>query len=205
MKEVIQKFFKSKYGKIGVAAVCVIAVLAAAFLLQPTPNRSAVAGTAAASSEQVLLEKESQAEATREKESQEEKNTVQAETDTSSAALAESQGKETDPAETRQAEAATAGGTSQPASKPAPGPQPTSSAPGTVGGSASVPETSPEIETEPETTAEAGKDPYLTDPVPEGKPQPVEPEETFVDEETQYTCTLSIRCDTILNNMDMLA
>ena len=49
-----------------------------------------------------------------------------------------------------------------------------------------------------------GKDKYLTDPVPEGKPKPVEPEDTQVDKETKLTCTFSIECSTILNNLDML-
>ena len=46
-----------------------------------------------------------------------------------------------------------------------------------------------------------GKDKYLTDPVPEGKPIPVEPEEQ---EKTgkKLHCTFSISCATILNNMD---
>lgn len=48
-----------------------------------------------------------------------------------------------------------------------------------------------------------GKDRYLTDPVPEGKPIPVEPQEVTVSE-NQLTCTLSVRCDTILANMDWL-
>ena len=48
-----------------------------------------------------------------------------------------------------------------------------------------------------------GKDKYLTDPVPEGKPAPVEPEDSPVDESNKLTCTISIRCDTILNNMDL--
>ncbi len=48
------------------------------------------------------------------------------------------------------------------------------------------------------------KDKYLTDPVPEGKPQPVEPEEQDVDKEKTYTCTFEIDCDTILNNLDQL-
>lgn len=47
-----------------------------------------------------------------------------------------------------------------------------------------------------------GKDAYQTDPVPSGKPQPVEPEDTQVNEQKKLTCTLSIRCDTILDNMD---
>ena len=36
-----------------------------------------------------------------------------------------------------------------------------------------------------------GQDEYLTDPVPEGKPQPVEPQDVTVSD-TEYTCTISI-------------
>ena len=49
-----------------------------------------------------------------------------------------------------------------------------------------------------------GKDKYLTDPIPAGKPKPVEPEDQEVDKGTSYTCTFSIECSTILNNLDML-
>ena len=49
-----------------------------------------------------------------------------------------------------------------------------------------------------------GKDQYLTAPVPEGKPKPVEPENQEVDKGKTYTCTFSIECSTILNNLDML-
>lgn len=48
-----------------------------------------------------------------------------------------------------------------------------------------------------------GKDKYLTDPVPEGKPLPVEPQDVKVSD-TAYTCTLSISCATILNHMEWL-
>lgn len=48
-----------------------------------------------------------------------------------------------------------------------------------------------------------GKDMYLTDPVPEGKPIPVEPEDVTISD-VAYTCTLSVRCDTILDNIDWL-
>ena len=48
------------------------------------------------------------------------------------------------------------------------------------------------------------KDKYLTDPVPEGKPKPIEPEDTEVNKSKSYTCTFSIECSTILNNLDML-
>ena len=47
-------------------------------------------------------------------------------------------------------------------------------------------------------------DEYLTDPVPAGKPMPVEPEDQEVDKAKTYTCTFSIECSTILNNLDQL-
>ena len=48
-----------------------------------------------------------------------------------------------------------------------------------------------------------GKDKYQTDPVPEGKPIPVEPEDVEIGD-AAYTCTLSISCATILDNLDQL-
>ena len=45
------------------------------------------------------------------------------------------------------------------------------------------------------------KDKYETDPVPEGKPMPVEPEDQEVNKKKSYTCTFSIECSTILNNL----
>ena len=47
-----------------------------------------------------------------------------------------------------------------------------------------------------------GQDEYLTDPVPEGKPQPVEPQDVTVSD-TEYTCTISISCASILKHMDL--
>ena len=47
-----------------------------------------------------------------------------------------------------------------------------------------------------------GKDKYQTDPVPVGKPVPVEPQEAKIDTSSTLQCTFSIRCDTILNNME---
>lgn len=49
----------------------------------------------------------------------------------------------------------------------------------------------------------AGQDKYLTDPVPEGKPKPVEPEEVTIDKRISKTATISISCETILENLDM--
>lgn len=48
-----------------------------------------------------------------------------------------------------------------------------------------------------------GKDQYLTDPVPEGKPLPVEPQNAAISD-VAHSCTLSVRCDTILDNLDWL-
>ena len=57
---------------------------------------------------------------------------------------------------------------------------------------------SPEtMEIDPET----GKDKYQTDPVPEGMPQPVEPENVEITDE-EHTCTISISCATILDNLE---
>ena len=53
-------------------------------------------------------------------------------------------------------------------------------------------------------TYTGGKDQYLTDPVPPGKPQPVEPEDAEINTGKTYTCTFSIECSTILNNLSML-
>jgi len=47
-------------------------------------------------------------------------------------------------------------------------------------------------------------DKYGTEPVPAGKAEPVEPEDVSVGD-TAFTCTLSVRCDTILEHMDDLA
>ena len=49
-----------------------------------------------------------------------------------------------------------------------------------------------------------GQDKYLTDPIPEGKPMPVEPEDQDIDKGKSFTCTFSIECSTILNNLSDL-
>ena len=53
-------------------------------------------------------------------------------------------------------------------------------------------------------SAESKKDKYLTDPIPEGKPKPVEPEDTTVNDKKSYTATFFIECSTIFNNLDKL-
>ena len=55
-----------------------------------------------------------------------------------------------------------------------------------------------------ETTADtAVTDKYKTNTVPEDKPSPVEPEDAVISDK-EFTCTLSVRCDTILDNLDWL-
>ena len=49
----------------------------------------------------------------------------------------------------------------------------------------------------------AWKDRYLTGPVEEGKPLPMEPQDAEITD-VAYTCTLSVRCDTILEHLDWL-
>ena len=53
-------------------------------------------------------------------------------------------------------------------------------------------------------TGSGEKDKYLTDPIPAGKPKPVEPEDQEINKGTSLTCTFSIECSTILNNLDQL-
>ena len=99
-------------------------------------------------------------------------------------------------------------GNQSPGLNPATTPIPTSSSTPT-----STPTSSPTATPPPENTNSAGptqvidpntgKDQYKTDPAPEGKPLPVEPQDVNISS-TSGTCTLSVRCDTILNNIDNL-
>ena len=50
---------------------------------------------------------------------------------------------------------------------------------------------------------DTGKDRYNTDPVPSGQPLPVEPQDVVVGDGS-FTVTLSVRCDTLLDNMSSL-
>ena len=56
------------------------------------------------------------------------------------------------------------------------------------------------VPAQPEDTGD--KDQYMTDPVPEGKPAPVEPQDVVRDDDAELTCTFSISCATILDNWD---
>jgi len=47
------------------------------------------------------------------------------------------------------------------------------------------------------------QDKYKTDPVPDGQPIPVEPQDVTISS-SSGTCTLTVRCETILDNMDEL-
>lgn len=59
--------------------------------------------------------------------------------------------------------------------------------------------------TQKTTTAKSTtQDKYKTDPVPDGKPLPKEPETQTVDTVKSYTCTMSIECSTILDNLNKL-
>lgn len=83
----------------------------------------------------------------------------------------------------------TAGSAAPPASgKPAPPAKP-SPAPTSKPGSGTA-------------TPKPGKDEYGTDPVPSGKPNPVEWQEAEIDKTKTHTATLSVSAATILNNLD---
>lgn len=55
-----------------------------------------------------------------------------------------------------------------------------------------------------EINPETGLDKYNTEPVPEGKPLPTEWQEVDVNSEKELTCTLSVSCKSILDNLDNL-
>lgn len=67
-----------------------------------------------------------------------------------------------------------------------------------------------EQETEPEDSRiysdgnQTEQDKYLTDPIPEGEPLPVEPDDVEINDSNVMTCTFSIECTTILNNISDL-
>jgi hypothetical protein len=54
-----------------------------------------------------------------------------------------------------------------------------------------------------DTVSGKGKDQYNTDPVPEGKPLPIEPDNAAIGDES-FTVTLTVRCEMILSNMNLL-
>ena len=54
-----------------------------------------------------------------------------------------------------------------------------------------------------QSSTSAKQDKYKTDPIPEGKPLPVEPQEQEITDNT-LKCTFSISCATVLDNMDKL-
>ena len=93
--------------------------------------------------------------------------------------------------------------------EPSPNAEPAESSGETAPTAAEEPAARPE-ETAPSNGPEAmdinpatGLDKYNTSPVPEGKPAPVEPQDVTVTD-VPHSCTISIRCDTILNHMDWL-
>ena len=56
---------------------------------------------------------------------------------------------------------------------------------------------------ETEKSTPTATDKYKTAPIPEGKPKPIEPQNVEISDK-QYTCTLSVRCDTVLDNIEWL-
>ncbi|CAM3260627.1 DUF4430 domain-containing protein [Paenibacillus lupini] len=54
----------------------------------------------------------------------------------------------------------------------------------------------------PAASPDENKDKYQTDPVPLGKPKPVEPQDTIIDKKKALTVTLSVSTATILNNLN---
>ncbi|MCI8387258.1 MAG: DUF4430 domain-containing protein [Clostridiales bacterium] len=64
-----------------------------------------------------------------------------------------------------------------------------------------IPDKKQSAEIDPTDVSSPLQDKYLTDPVPEGKPKPVEPQDIEISDKA-YTCTMSISCAAILDNME---
>ena len=60
------------------------------------------------------------------------------------------------------------------------------------------PDTTDNLKSEEET------DDYNTDPIPEGKPLPVEWQDVKIEKDSELKCTLSVTCNTVLDNLDKL-
>lgn len=73
-----------------------------------------------------------------------------------------------------------------------------------TGGEDRTPDQPPSHEAGTASGGAGEQDQYLTDPVPEGKPRPSEPQDQVIDGQKTCTCTFSIECSTILSNMESL-
>lgn len=62
--------------------------------------------------------------------------------------------------------------------------------------------TAQKIQVSPSVKSADKKDKYLTDPTPEGKPEPFEWKAVTINKKKDLTCTLSVTCKTIFDNMD---
>ncbi|MFF2093740.1 DUF4430 domain-containing protein [Paenibacillus sp. NPDC058174] len=60
----------------------------------------------------------------------------------------------------------------------------------------------PAATAKPTSTPKGGKDKYQTDPIPSGKPKPVEWQDAVVDKKKKLTATLSVSAASILDHMD---
>lgn len=161
MKQKLRDFFKLPQAKLALGIVCVAAVLAVVFFLQPTPNQdmvtAAVSDLSAAENDSTVSELQ---------------DSISSELTSSNSSAEESEAVFPEGTDSSSSRTETSSGTSS------------------------------KNNTSGSSTAQSGKDAYQTDPVPEGKPEPVELEDAEKDETKQYTCTISIRCDTILSHMD---
>ncbi len=152
MKEHLQKWIKTKQAKIGFVAVCIAAILAAAFLLQPTPTPPPPGGSGGNPPEQLSSSSSVEANAVWE--------------DVVSAAPA--------------ASCTTASNQTPSASSMIP--EGTGSSSGVAPAASKPPVASNIVQ------------PATSTPPPKGP-------NASADERKTFTCTLSIRCDTIQNNM----
>lgn len=88
------------------------------------------------------------------------------------------------------------------AQKEPPAKQQTEAAQHKAGSEKTIVNDSSDVTEKPIITTDDTKDPFLTDPVPEGKPSPVEWQDITVNKAKEFTITLSVTAATILDNLD---
>lgn len=173
------------------AIVIVVALVSSYLFMGPQPSNSGKLSTQAT---EAALQPEKQLDT---QGSVEVKNQAAQQPDSSQAEPAAAQSSKDQPVST----------VKPPEASPAQTPEPTSVVPAKESGKDSPKETPLPAVSQPaakqELDPKTGKDKYLTEPVPSGKPLPVEPQNIKISDKAM-TATMSVTCLTILDNLKLL-
>lgn len=176
-----------------VSAIVIVVALVTSYLFMG-PQPSSNSGKLPTQTTQAVIQPEKQLES---QGAVEGKNQADVQSDSSNAAPAADQATKDQPVSTVKPPEATPAPTSEPAKAVPTKESDKDTTKETPSPAASQPAVKQEID--PKT----GKDKYLTEPVPSGKPLPVEPQNIQISDKAM-TATMSVTCLTILDNMKLL-